>query len=230
MPRLKLEHLTDKRRGEPSVDIRGRVDLVRDLQKERYINDGVYINAHLESKEIEKYCVLDKESEELLKLAILELGISARAYDKILKVSRTIANTDGSQEIRVGDMVKVTVQVEPTARSTRYVVIDDPLPAGLVAVNPVFKTEEATPEEEDRFDYFSPEGLMRFRPNHLEMREDRVLAFRDWVYSGPQVFEYYARAVCEGTFVAPATKVSAMYAPLVYGCTAKGEITIKARP
>ena len=71
---------------------------------------------------------------------------------------------------------------------------------------------------------------MRFRPNHLEMREDRVLAFRDWVYSGPQVFEYYARAVCQGTFVAPATKVSAMYAPLVYGCTPKGEITIKGRP
>jgi uncharacterized protein YfaS (alpha-2-macroglobulin family) len=125
--------------------------------------------------------------------------------------------------------VKVTVQVEPSARASRYVVIDDPLPAGLVAVNPVFQTEEPAAEEEDRFEYFSPDGMMRFRPNHLEMREDRVLAFRNWVYSGPQVFEYYARAVCEGTFTAPATKVSAMYAPLVYGCTPKGEITIKGR-
>jgi hypothetical protein len=158
----------------------------------------------------------------------LDLAPTGAAHG--FKVSRTIANTDGSQEIRVGDVVKVTVQLEPTARTTRYVVIDDPLPAGLVAVNPVFKTEGPAPEEEDRFDYFSPEGLMRFRPSHLEMREDRVLAFRDWVYQGPQVFEYYARAVCEGTFVAPATKVSAMYSPLVYGCTPKGQITIKGRP
>lgn len=165
-----------------------------------------------------------------LELTYPRLDLAPTGAAQGFKVTRTIANTDGSQEIRVGDMVKVTVQLEPMAQSTRYVVIDDPLPAGLVAVNPVFKTEEAAPEEEDRFDYFSPEGLMRFRPNHLEMREDRVLAFRDWVYHGPQVFEYYARAVCEGTFVHPATKVSAMYAPLVYGCTPKGEITIKARP
>ena len=158
----------------------------------------------------------------------LDLAPTGAAHG--FKVSRTIANTDGSQEIRVGDVVKVTVQLEPTARTTRYVVIDDPLPAGLVAVNPVFKTEGPAPDEEDQFDYFSPEGLMRFRPSHLEMREERVLAFRDWVYHGPQVFEYYARAVCEGTFVAPATKVSAMYSPLVYGCTPKGQITIKGRP
>ncbi len=165
-----------------------------------------------------------------LELTYPRLDLAPTGASQGFKVTRTIANTDGSQEIKVGDIVKVTVQLEPTARSTRYVVIDDPLPAGLVAVNPVFKTEEATPDAEDRFDYFSPEGLMRFRPNHLEMREDRVLAFRDWVYHGPQVFEYYARAVCEGTFVHPATKVSAMYAPLVFGCTPKGEITIKGRP
>ena len=65
----------------------------------RFKRDSAHFNAHLESKEIEKYCVLDKESEELLKLAILELGISARAYDKILKVSRTIADLDGKEII-----------------------------------------------------------------------------------------------------------------------------------
>ena len=98
-PRLKYEHLTDKRRGEPSQEIRKRVDSAHEIQKERYKNDGVLFNAHLESKELEKYCVLDKEAEELLKLAILELGISARAYDKILKVSRTIADLDGKDVI-----------------------------------------------------------------------------------------------------------------------------------
>lgn len=99
MPRLNLEHLTDKRRGEPSINIRKRVEKAQETQKARYKSDGIYFNAHLESKELEKYCVLDKEGEELLKLAILELGISARAYDKILKVARTIADLDGKDII-----------------------------------------------------------------------------------------------------------------------------------
>jgi len=94
-----LEHLTDKRRGETSEAIRIRVDNARAVQSSRYINDGVYFNSRLESNELEKYCVLNKESEELLKLAILELGISARAYDKLLKVSRTIADLDGKEII-----------------------------------------------------------------------------------------------------------------------------------
>lgn len=99
VPRLKYEHLTDKRRGESSAKIRERVDAAKAIQKERYKDDNVIFNAHLESKEIEKYCVLDKEAEELLKLAILELGISARAYDKILKVARTIADLDAKSII-----------------------------------------------------------------------------------------------------------------------------------
>ena len=100
MPRLDLEHLTDKRRGEPSAEIRKRVDKARSIQNSRYESGGIHFNAHLESKELEKYCILDKESEELLKLAILELGISARAYDKILKISRTIADLDGKDVIQ----------------------------------------------------------------------------------------------------------------------------------
>jgi magnesium chelatase family protein len=99
VPRLKFEHLTDKRRGEPSETIRLRVEKARLIQAGRYKSDGIHFNAHLESKELEKYCVLDKEGEELLKLAILELGISARAYDKILKVARTIADLDGKETI-----------------------------------------------------------------------------------------------------------------------------------
>jgi len=99
VPRLKLEHLTEKRRGEPSEEIRKRVNKAREVQKARQKSEGVFFNAHLESKDLERYCILDKESEELLKLAILELGISARAYDKILKVSRTIADMDGKEII-----------------------------------------------------------------------------------------------------------------------------------
>jgi magnesium chelatase family protein len=100
VPRLKLENLTDKRRGEPSEEMRKRVDRAREIQKVRYASDGIWFNAHLESKGLDRYCAMDKESEELLKLAILELGISARAYDKILKVSRTIADLDGKDIIQ----------------------------------------------------------------------------------------------------------------------------------
>ena len=75
------------------------MDKAREIQQKRFKEEGVLFNAHLESKELEKYCTLDKEAEELLKLAILELGISARAYDKILKVSRTIADLDGKETI-----------------------------------------------------------------------------------------------------------------------------------
>ena len=70
VPRLNIEHLTDKRRGEPSAEIRKRVDRAIEVQKARYKYEGIYFNAHLEPKELDRYCVLNKESEELLKLAI----------------------------------------------------------------------------------------------------------------------------------------------------------------
>jgi len=67
---------------------------------ERYKLEGIIFNAHLESKNIEKYCILSNKAEELLKTAILEIGISARAYDKILKVARTIADLEEKKILR----------------------------------------------------------------------------------------------------------------------------------
>lgn len=100
VPRLKYEDLSKKRCGEPSEAIRERVNRARSIQKERYKDQDISFNAHLGSKALEKYCELDKEAEELLKMAILEIGISARAYDKILKVARTISDLAGSETIR----------------------------------------------------------------------------------------------------------------------------------
>jgi len=62
-----------------------------------------------------------------------------------IKVQRLIKNTDGKDEIKVGDLVKITVLVDIKARDQQYVVIDDPLPAGLVAVNTALKAEEQVP-------------------------------------------------------------------------------------
>ncbi|MEE9500380.1 MAG: YifB family Mg chelatase-like AAA ATPase [Candidatus Omnitrophota bacterium] len=110
VPRLNYDQLSEKaRKGDPSEVIRKRVNKARKIQEKRYKQDlsrgGLnlpYFNAHLESKELEKYCTLDKEGEELLKMAILELGISARAYDKILKVARTIADLEEKKTIEAG--------------------------------------------------------------------------------------------------------------------------------
>ena len=99
VPRLNYDELSGKRKGDPSEVIRGRVNRARKIQEKRHKKDGVTFNAHLESRELEKYCTLDKDGEELLKMAILELGISARAYDKILKIARTIADLEEKETI-----------------------------------------------------------------------------------------------------------------------------------
>jgi uncharacterized protein YfaS (alpha-2-macroglobulin family) len=102
-----------------------------------------------------------------------------------------------------------------------------------MAINSAFTTEEQVPQGDedngDDFDYVTREGTIRFRPNYFEIKNDRVLAYRDQVYSGSYRFEYYCRAICEGTFVAPATRAAAMYSPSVNGYSAQGELQIKGR-
>jgi hypothetical protein len=167
-----------------------------------------------------------------LELTAPRLDIAATGAANGFKVRKVIKNTDGSDEIKVGDLVKVTVFMEVAGQGQRYVVLDDPLPAGLMALNTAFKSEEPLPEGEEReddFDYVTSDGTMRFRPNYFEIRNDRVLAFRDQVYSGSQKFEYYCRAVCEGKFVVPATRAAAMYSPGVNGYSPKGELIVKGR-
>jgi magnesium chelatase family protein len=102
VPRLAYSQLSQKRKGESSGTIRERVNRSRSIQKERYREGNVYFNAHLEPKMLDRYCMLDKEGEELLKMAILELGLSARAYDKILKIARTLADLDAKENIEAG--------------------------------------------------------------------------------------------------------------------------------
>ncbi len=103
VPRLKYEELSQKRTGETSSAIKERVIKCHQTQNTRFADKSSLLayNAYMSPKEIEKYCTFSKEAEELLKTAILELGISARAYDKILKISRTIADMEGAETINV---------------------------------------------------------------------------------------------------------------------------------
>jgi len=100
VPPVKYQELAEDTGGECSLTIRTRVQKARDIQKERFKKfKSVYCNAHMQTKHIRKYCILEREAENLLKDAIERLGLSARAYDRILKVSRTIADLEAEEEI-----------------------------------------------------------------------------------------------------------------------------------
>ena len=93
--------LTSSQVFEKSESIRERVIKARERQAERYkSNAGVYANAQMSSKMLKEICVIDRAGANLLKIAMEKLSLSARAYDRILKVSRTIADLAGSDDIK----------------------------------------------------------------------------------------------------------------------------------
>jgi len=98
---VEFSHLTSTATNESSSEIRSRVVLARNMQEDRFKNKkGVYSNAQMESADLKKICSLNKESQWLIKKAMEQLNLSARAYDRILKVSRTIADLDQSHDIK----------------------------------------------------------------------------------------------------------------------------------
>jgi len=101
VPAARYQDLTSNIPTESSAQIKTRVDKAREVQRERFKTEGILCNAHMSHKQVRKFCVLGKEESELLKMAMTELNLSARAYDKILKVSRTIADLAGSENIKV---------------------------------------------------------------------------------------------------------------------------------
>ncbi len=101
VPAVKYKEMAGDTTGEPSDAIRARVEDARTTQRKRFAGrDGLNCNARMAPKDIKEHCVLDEESQELLKMAMTELNLSARAYDRILKVSRTIADLDRQQNIQ----------------------------------------------------------------------------------------------------------------------------------
>jgi magnesium chelatase family protein len=101
VPAVKVAELGQKRPGETSEAIRHRVVCARERQATRFTKrSGLFANADMQSKEIQEFCKIDSDGEGLLKMAMTKLGLSARAYDRILKVARTIADLGASDEIR----------------------------------------------------------------------------------------------------------------------------------
>jgi magnesium chelatase family protein len=97
---VSFNELSNNQKAESSKSIRERVIKAREIQTKRFSAfDGIYCNAQMRTKELKEYCDLDAASSSLLKNAMERLGLSARAYDRILKVGRTIADLDCSENI-----------------------------------------------------------------------------------------------------------------------------------
>ena len=101
VPPLKVNELSGRPEGEPSAAIRQRIMSAREHQKDRFRNTrSIYCNARMTTRYIRKFCPINEDCDNLLKVAIERLGLSARAYDRILKVSRTIADLEGTENIQ----------------------------------------------------------------------------------------------------------------------------------
>ena len=99
VPALEYEELKNRAPAEPSAEIKKRVDAAREIQRRRFGKDSTLVNARMDLKDMRSCCALDAESDKLMKDAFEALGLSARSYDRILRVARTIADLAGSESI-----------------------------------------------------------------------------------------------------------------------------------
>ncbi len=107
VPRLKDQELVNQPNGETSSAIRERVMRAREIQSRRFANDGgTHCNAHMNAKQIRKFCGAKDDVKDLLRTAINQLNLSARAYDRILKLSRTIADLEGVEALALSHVAE----------------------------------------------------------------------------------------------------------------------------
>jgi len=99
VPRVDYQKLRDIRSGESSAEIQVRVEAARQHQRERFEGTAIASNADMRPAQIRKYCALDEECQALMKTAMRQLQLTARAYHRVLKLSRTIADLAGAEEI-----------------------------------------------------------------------------------------------------------------------------------
>jgi magnesium chelatase family protein len=110
VPPVKFREITSERTGEMSAQIRDRVISARKRQQERFkAKPKITCNARMGSRELKAHCALDEATLELLKFAMTDLNLSARAYDRILKVARTIADLAGAEKI-AGEYISEAIQ------------------------------------------------------------------------------------------------------------------------
>ena len=99
VPRVDYQKLRDMNPGEPSTAVRARVETARERQRQRFTGTAIASNGDMHPAQIRKYCALDDSCQALMKTAMRQLQLTARAYHRVLKLSRTIADLAGSEAI-----------------------------------------------------------------------------------------------------------------------------------
>jgi len=112
VPRVEYEKLTDERLGEPSAAARERVETARERQRQRFAETNLTCNADMGPAEVRQFCAVDEEGKSLLRAAMQQLQMSARAYHRILKVARTIADLAGCERIETSYLAEA-IQYRP---------------------------------------------------------------------------------------------------------------------
>ena len=109
-PQVEYKDLSSANRAESSASIRQRVVAARDIQMERFKGMGIFTNSQMSHAMMKEQCPLGNEAQSLLEMAFRKMGLSARSYDRIIKVARTIADLDGAKDIgakHVGEAVQM---------------------------------------------------------------------------------------------------------------------------
>ncbi len=160
-----------------------------------------------------------------------DLANEPTTLSKGFSLHKRIENLNGKDEIRVGDVVRVSLDVglyDPTKtkyyrEGFRYLALEDPVPAGLVPINVALKTEGVAQERTDtnaESDYRSGRSRGDFDPDFSEFRDDGIRTFKNSAEPGIYHYSYLARAVSEGEFWMRGSRISLMYDPDVFGRTA----------
>ena len=119
VPAVPYKDLMQESYAEPSKDIRRRVSGARDIQSQRFVRSKIFCNAKMSSRHIKTHCQIDDTSRRLLESAIDKLGLSARAFNRVLKIARTIADLEGSQDIQV-DHISEAIQYRNLDRGSQF--------------------------------------------------------------------------------------------------------------
>lgn len=106
IPRLAYDKMETNLPGESSLEIRKRVVRAREIQRERFKKEKNYCNAQMKTRQIKKYCLIPEDAKSLLRQAMNQMGLSARAHDRILKLARTIADLDEREKILSADVAE----------------------------------------------------------------------------------------------------------------------------
>ena len=112
VPRVPFEKLSSQRTGEPSAAVRARVETARAVQRERFAGSAAHTNSDMGPAEIRQFCQLDATGTNLLKAAMQQMQLSARAYHRILKLARTIADLAGVPHIQTAHIAEA-IQYRP---------------------------------------------------------------------------------------------------------------------